>query len=141
MLVADSAAFRMRHGDGVRILGEFEDGKLNDDGEEIALLDAAGDEMWRFTYNDAGAWPDSPDGGGPALVLIDPDNPPPAAVADRVVQRKDDTEEACVARLAKYHSETAPIVPFYEDAGILRRVDGVGSPDEVTARIRGALGR
>lgn len=68
-------------------------------------------------------------------------NPPPAAVADRVVQRKDDTEEACVARLAKYHSETAPIVPFYEDAGILRRVDGVGSPDEVTARIRGALGR
>lgn len=67
-------------------------------------------------------------------------NPPPAEVADRLVQRKDDTAEACEARLAKYHSETAPIVPFYEAKGLLRRVDGVGTPDEVTARIAAALG-
>ncbi len=66
-------------------------------------------------------------------------NPPPAEVADRVVQRKDDTEEACVARLDKYHSETAPIVPFYEQKGLLRRVNGVGKPAEVTARITDAL--
>lgn len=66
-------------------------------------------------------------------------NPPPADVADRVVQRKDDTEEACKKRLDKYHAETAPIVPFYEAKGILKRVDGVGSPDEVTQRIRTAL--
>ncbi len=66
-------------------------------------------------------------------------NPPPADVADRVVQRGDDTEEACVARLEKYHSETAPIVPFYEDKGILLRVDGVGKPDEVTERLRKVL--
>ncbi len=66
-------------------------------------------------------------------------NPPPAEIADRVVQRKDDTEAACVARLSKYHSETAPIVPFYEAKGLLRRVDGVGSPDAVTARIADAL--
>lgn len=68
-------------------------------------------------------------------------NPPPAEIADRVVQRKDDTEEACVARLEKYHSETAPIVPFYEAAGILKAVDGVGDPNEVTNRILRALGR
>lgn len=68
-------------------------------------------------------------------------NPPPAEVADRLVQRKDDTEEACVARLEKYHSETAPIVPFYEAAGILKAVDGVGDPNEVTNRILRALGR
>lgn len=68
-------------------------------------------------------------------------NPPPAEAADRLVQRKDDTEEACRARLVKYHSETAPIVPYYESQQLLVRVDGVGTPDEVTARIDGALGR
>jgi len=67
-------------------------------------------------------------------------NPPPADVADRLVQRKDDTEEACVARLEKYHSQTAPIVPFYEKRGVLTRVDGVGTPDEVTARLVDAIG-
>lgn len=66
-------------------------------------------------------------------------NPPPDDVKDRLVQRKDDTEAACVARLEKYHSETAPIVPFYEEAGILKRVDGVGTPDEVTERLVHAL--
>jgi adenylate kinase len=66
-------------------------------------------------------------------------HPPPAEVADRLVQRKDDTVEAVTTRLAKYHSETAPIVPFYEAAGLLRRVDGVGEPDEVTRRITAAL--
>jgi adenylate kinase len=67
-------------------------------------------------------------------------NPPPPEIADRLVQRKDDTAEACRARLAKYHGETAPIVPFYEAKGILKRVDGVGKPDEVTARLLAALG-
>jgi adenylate kinase len=66
-------------------------------------------------------------------------SPPPADIADRLVHRKDDTEEACSARLAKYHSETAPIVPFYADLGLLRRIDGVGEPDQVTQRIRTAL--
>jgi adenylate kinase len=66
-------------------------------------------------------------------------NPPPPEIADRLVQRKDDTEEACRARLDKYHSETAPIVPFYEQKGILVRVDGDGAPDQVTRRIVDAL--
>ena len=66
-------------------------------------------------------------------------DPPPAEAADRLVQRKDDTEEACRTRLEKYENETAPIIPFYEAKGLLRRVDGVGSPDEVTARIEAAL--
>ncbi|HLT39682.1 MAG TPA: adenylate kinase [Enhygromyxa sp.] len=65
--------------------------------------------------------------------------PPPPEVIDRVVQRKDDTAEACRARLSKYHSETAPIVPFYEAAGLLKRVDGVGAPDDVELRIKAAL--
>ena len=66
-------------------------------------------------------------------------DPPPAEVADRVVQRPDDTEESCRARLAKYHAATAPVVPIYEAQGLLRRVNGVGTPDEVSARIVSAL--
>ncbi len=60
-------------------------------------------------------------------------------VAARLVQRADDTREACEARLAKYHAETAPIVPYYEELGILRRVDGVGAPKEVELRVAAAL--
>jgi len=66
-------------------------------------------------------------------------NPPPAGLD--VVQRADDTAEACTTRLTKYHSETAPIVPFYAAKNILRRVDGVGDPDAITKRITQALGR
>jgi hypothetical protein len=76
-LVVDNAvAFTMRYGTGPRILGEFDRGNLNNDGEQIALLKENDADLWRFTYNDAGAWPDSPDGHGPALSLIDPNNPP-----------------------------------------------------------------
>ncbi len=66
-------------------------------------------------------------------------DPPPPGID--VVQRKDDTEQACTERLVKYHSETEPILPFYERKGILRRVDGDGSPDAVNGRIAAALGR
>jgi adenylate kinase len=66
-------------------------------------------------------------------------NPPPAEVMDRIVQRKDDTEAACAARLVKYHADTAPVIPFYGDRGLLKRVDGVGSPTEVTERIFAVL--
>ena len=65
--------------------------------------------------------------------------PAPADVQGRLVQRKDDTAEACKKRLVKYHSETAPIVPFYEGKGVLRRVDGNAAPAEVTERIKTVL--
>lgn len=66
-------------------------------------------------------------------------NPAPAEIADRLIQRKDDTAEACRARLEKYHAETAPIIPFYEQEGLIRRVDGVGTPAEIAERIAAAL--
>ena len=62
-------------------------------------------------------------------------NPPPADVIDRLVHRKDDTEDAVRSRLEAYHKMTAPIIPFYETLGLLKRVNGVGTPDEVTAAI------
>ncbi|MDC0720541.1 adenylate kinase [Nannocystis bainbridge] len=67
-------------------------------------------------------------------------NPPPVEVAGRLVHRNDDFEVAVNARLDKYHRETAPIVPFYEAKGLLKRIDGVGAPDEVTARLLAVLG-
>lgn len=66
-------------------------------------------------------------------------DPPPAEVVPRLVHRKDDTEEAITKRLTYYHEWTAPILPLYQAKGILRTVDGVGTPDEVTARVTAAL--
>lgn len=68
-------------------------------------------------------------------------DPPPPDIADRVTQRQDDTEEAVTARLAKYHSETTPVLPLYEAKGIVRRIDGVGAPTQVAQRIDLALSR
>lgn len=66
-------------------------------------------------------------------------NPPPADIVGRLVHRADDTKEAVDKRVAKYHSETAPIIPFYLEKGILKRVDGVGDPDTITGRIKAVL--
>jgi adenylate kinase len=55
------------------------------------------------------------------------------------VHRSDDTVEAVAKRTAKYHAETAPIIPFYMSKGILKRVDGVGDPDRITERIVAVL--
>ena len=65
--------------------------------------------------------------------------PPPAEIVARLKHRDDDTEEKCRNRLAVYHAQTAPIVPFYEAKGLIRRVDGVGSLDVVGQRIDAAL--
>ena len=64
-------------------------------------------------------------------------NPPPPELD--VVQRADDTSGAIQERLAKYHRDTAPIIPFYEQKGLLKRVDGLATPDEVTERILAVL--
>ena len=56
-----------------------------------------------------------------------------------VVQRADDTPEAVARRLAAYASETQPTIDVFESRGLLVRVDGLGTPDEVTERLLGAL--
>ena len=66
-------------------------------------------------------------------------NPPPPEVVGRLVHRKDDTAEAVAMRTAKYHSDTAPIIPYYSTKGILKRVDGVGDPDTITQRLIAVL--
>ncbi|TVQ86220.1 MAG: adenylate kinase [Deltaproteobacteria bacterium] len=66
-------------------------------------------------------------------------DPPPIQIIPRLRHRSDDTEEAVRARLEAYHGQTAPLIPFYEELGLLRRVDGVGEVDEITERLMGAL--
>ena len=41
---------------------------------------------------------------------------------------------------ARNNEQTAPLVPFYDGLGKLRRVDGVGTPDEITERLTQVLG-
>jgi adenylate kinase len=53
--------------------------------------------------------------------------------------RADDTEEVIAQRLAIYETETAPILGVYGTRGVLDEIDGVGSLDDVTARIFAAL--
>lgn len=57
-----------------------------------------------------------------------------------LIQRKDDTQETIKSRLDVYHSQTEPLKDFYAATGLLRTIDGNGSPDEVEQRILTALG-
>jgi adenylate kinase len=69
-------------------------------------------------------------------------NPPPAEVAERVVQRPDDREETIRHRLAVYAENTAPLVEFYERDGVpVHRVNGDGDIERVQAEILERLGR
>jgi len=49
--------------------------------------------------------------------------------------RADDTEEAISRRLALYETETAPLMAWFEERGLLVSVDGLGSEDEVFERL------
>ena len=51
------------------------------------------------------------------------------------VQRADDQLEAVRTRFAAYRNQTAPILPYYRDRGILRTVDGMAAIDEVARQI------
>ncbi len=53
--------------------------------------------------------------------------------------RSDDTEEAVRNRLSVYEEDTAPLIQFYGDRGIVRAVAGVGGIEEITERIMSVL--
>ena len=56
-----------------------------------------------------------------------------------VVQREDDTPAAIAKRLDEYERNTAPLIAWYKDRGLLEVVDGLGSTDEVTERLYAAI--
>lgn len=72
-------------------------------------------------------------------------NPPKVAgVCDRcggeLYQRDDDKEQTIANRLEVYEKQTAPLVDYYRERGLLRSIDGVGEIDEIRARVIEALG-
>ena len=64
-------------------------------------------------------------------------SPPPLDA--ELDHRADDQPETVKKRLDQYDAMTAALLPHYEKLGLLRRVDGVGSPKEITTRILAAL--
>ena len=62
-------------------------------------------------------------------------------VAGPRVQRGDDKPETVRHRLEVYREQTAPLSGWYDDQGLLTKIDAIGSIEEVTERALKALGR
>lgn len=72
LLVSKDPAYWQEEGLKVQVLGPYT-GALNNGGERIRLVDAAGVEVLDVRYGDHGDWPAEADGAGHSLVLADPD--------------------------------------------------------------------
>jgi adenylate kinase len=74
---------------------------------------------------------------------VDFDPPKHEGICDqdgaRLMQRDDDREEVIRRRLQVYHSQTEPLIDYYDRAGLLRRFDGRRNPDEVHRHIRATV--
>ena len=58
---------------------------------------------------------------------------------EKLVQREDDKEEIVQSRLNTYHELTEPLVSYYQKQGILKAIDGAGSPENIYAEIKQTL--
>jgi adenylate kinase len=73
-------------------------------------------------------------------------NPPPqngeciSCGGTKIVQRSDDTEEVVRKRYEEYKAKTEPVLTHYDGKGLVRSVSGVGSLEEITERIKEAIG-
>jgi adenylate kinase len=74
---------------------------------------------------------------------VDFDPPKHDGVCDqdgaRLIQRDDDREEVIRRRLEVYHSQTEPLIAYYDRSQLLRRFDGRRTADEVHAHIRATV--
>jgi adenylate kinase len=79
-----------------------------------------------------------------ALFHVTFDPPEKPGVCNRcggeLYQRDDDREETVIARLKVYETQTAPLISYYREHGMLRAIDGTGKVDEIHSRIMKALG-
>lgn len=69
-----------------------------------------------------------------------PPSPDRGEGGERLLLRADDREDVVRPRLVNYSALTAPLVAWYGNKGLLRRVDGVGAVDDVTQAIFRAIG-
>jgi adenylate kinase len=63
-----------------------------------------------------------------------------AEAGGELIQRADDNEETIGNRLDVYRQQTEPLIAYYEQAGLLRKVDGEGDMDVVYGRLKVVLG-
>jgi adenylate kinase len=57
----------------------------------------------------------------------------------RLIQREDDKPEVIEHRLATYHEKTKPLIGYYEERGLLKRIDGTRDPTEVHDHVRAVI--
>jgi adenylate kinase len=62
-----------------------------------------------------------------------------AEAGGELIQRADDNEETIGNRLDVYRQQTEPLIAYYEQTGLLRKVDGEGDMDAVHGRLKAAL--
>jgi adenylate kinase len=74
---------------------------------------------------------------------VDFDPPKQEGVCDqdgsRLIQRDDDRPDVVRNRLAVYHRQTEPLISYYDEQGVMRRIDGTLSADEVHDHIRAVI--
>ncbi|MGO9752439.1 MAG: adenylate kinase [Solirubrobacteraceae bacterium] len=56
-----------------------------------------------------------------------------------LIQRDDDKPDVVQQRLNVYHEKTAPLIDYYDAQGLMRRIDGTGSPNQVHDHLRRAI--
>lgn len=62
------------------------------------------------------------------------------ACGGELYQRDDDNEVTVRNRLATYRRQTEPLIEYYDRAGLVARIDGARTPDQVYEDVRAALG-
>jgi adenylate kinase len=74
---------------------------------------------------------------------VDFDPPKREGICDqdgsRLVQREDDKSEVVQNRLRVYHDQTEPLINYYDEQGLMRRIDGTRSPADVNDHIRAVI--
>lgn len=74
---------------------------------------------------------------------VDYDPPKAEGVCDqdgsRLIQRDDDKPDVVRNRLSVYHEKTSPLIDYYDEKGLLRRIDGTRSPAQVHDHIRAVI--
>ena len=115
------------------------DAKLGDLGRRLSvavLIDVDDEEVVRRL----GGRRTCPNGH---IVHVEFDPPEKEGVCDvcgePLLIRDDDKPEVIRNRLDQYHSKTKPLVAYYEDQGLLKRVDGDQEPEQVSDQIRKLL--
>ncbi len=57
---------------------------------------------------------------------------------EELIRRSDDNEDTLMKRLDTYHTQTAPLLEFYDKLGLLIKIDAFKSPSEVWSQVKSA---